>query len=219
MTTVVFAGGMKKNIEVSLNGINIAVNGQKVKADNIAYNGTTYVPLRAMAEMMGKEVAWDEKTNTASINDKKAPSSGEGVDKSKYTNPRFGYSIEFPKEWESIQESQNGDGAILYQEGYDDIRVYAGYMMDATFKDYINSHYSGWEAKPANIQGADKSIKLEYHGEDSYQSALVGEKDGTVYTFYFVSLYITDQEEYEKKEAMAKGAKLAEKTFKVLSRE
>lgn len=46
------------------------MNGKKVDADNILYNGTTYVPLRAIAEMLGKEVSWDQVTRTASINDK-----------------------------------------------------------------------------------------------------------------------------------------------------
>lgn len=70
MSTVALAGGVKQKIEVMLNSVNLAVNGKSVKADNILYKGTTYVPLRAVAEMLGKEVGWDQKTNTASINDK-----------------------------------------------------------------------------------------------------------------------------------------------------
>ncbi|HAN10098.1 MAG TPA: hypothetical protein DCP90_05715 [Clostridiales bacterium] len=69
-TGVVFAGGLSKNIEVIFNGVNISVNGVKVQADNILYNGTTYVPLRAVAVALGKDVGWDENTNTAGINDK-----------------------------------------------------------------------------------------------------------------------------------------------------
>ena len=70
MSTVALAGGVKQKIEVMLNSVNLAVNGKSVKADNILYKGTTYVPLRAVAEMLGKDVGWDQKTNTASINDK-----------------------------------------------------------------------------------------------------------------------------------------------------
>ena len=70
MSTVAFAAGTKQNIEVVFNSVNLAVNGRKVAADNILYKGTTYVPLRSVAEMLGKKVAWDQKTNTASINDK-----------------------------------------------------------------------------------------------------------------------------------------------------
>lgn len=70
LTSTSFAETIKQTIEVVFNSINITVNGEKVEADNILYNGTTYVPLRAVAEMLGKEVGWDQETKTASINDK-----------------------------------------------------------------------------------------------------------------------------------------------------
>lgn len=70
LLATVFAGGSKKNIEVLINSVNLTVNGNKVNTETILYNGTTYVPLRATAEMLDKEVGWDQKTNTASINDK-----------------------------------------------------------------------------------------------------------------------------------------------------
>lgn len=68
----VFAGSVKQTIEVVLNSVNLTVNGKKIEADNILYNGTTYVPLRAIAEALGKDVGWNAETNTASINDKSA---------------------------------------------------------------------------------------------------------------------------------------------------
>lgn len=68
--TVAFSQARSQTIEVFFNYVNLQVNGKKVDADNILYNGTTYVPLRAIAEMLGKEVSWDQVTRTASINDK-----------------------------------------------------------------------------------------------------------------------------------------------------
>lgn len=65
-----FAEGAVENIEVALNSINLIVNGKKVAADNILYNCTTYVPIRAVAEMMWENVVWDEESNTAGIFDK-----------------------------------------------------------------------------------------------------------------------------------------------------
>lgn len=66
LTTTVFG----QAIEVAFNKVNIAVNGQKVTTDNILYNGVTYVPLRAVSELLDKEVTWDSSTGTAGINDK-----------------------------------------------------------------------------------------------------------------------------------------------------
>ena len=70
VTGTVFSDGVKQTIDVLINNVNLEVNGDKVEVDNILYKGTTYVPIRAVAEMLGKEVGWDGKTNTASINDK-----------------------------------------------------------------------------------------------------------------------------------------------------
>jgi len=63
-------GGIEKSIQVVMNGINLVVDGQIIPDDNILYNGTTYVPIRAVAEALGKEVKWDAKTNTVEIGDK-----------------------------------------------------------------------------------------------------------------------------------------------------
>ncbi len=70
MITTAFASGTLKSIDVLINSVNLEVNGQGVEADTILYKGTTYVPLRAAAEMLGKEVGYNSKTRTASINKK-----------------------------------------------------------------------------------------------------------------------------------------------------
>ena len=68
-SNVGFASGVRRTIEVLFNAVNFEVNGNVVDADTILHNGITYVPLRAVAEILGKEVGWDEVTNTVSIND------------------------------------------------------------------------------------------------------------------------------------------------------
>ena len=70
LMSTVLGAGVKKTIEVAFNSINLTINGEKVDADTILYEGTTYVPLRATGEMLGKDVGWNQATNTASINDK-----------------------------------------------------------------------------------------------------------------------------------------------------
>lgn len=70
LMSTAFGKTITKTIDVVYNSVNLTVNGKKVEADNILYEGTTYVPLRAIAEILGKEVGWDQATRTASINDK-----------------------------------------------------------------------------------------------------------------------------------------------------
>lgn len=66
---IVFADDVLQTIQVEMNKVNLQVNGVAVYNDNLLYNGTTYVPIRKVAEMLGKEVKWDGDTNTANIND------------------------------------------------------------------------------------------------------------------------------------------------------
>lgn len=66
----VFGAGVKEMIEVYTNTVGVSVNGQYVKSDNFLYKDTTYVPLREISEMLGKDVDWIQATQTATINDR-----------------------------------------------------------------------------------------------------------------------------------------------------
>jgi hypothetical protein len=56
-------------VRIYRNTLTIQVNGTKVSADNFLYNDTTYVPLRAISEMLGKDVGWNAVTRVASIDE------------------------------------------------------------------------------------------------------------------------------------------------------
>ncbi|MBQ8525533.1 MAG: hypothetical protein IJ460_02270 [Clostridia bacterium] len=56
-----------ESITVVRNTIGITIDGRSFEEDNFVYNGTTYVPLRAIAETFGKGVEYDEKNNIAKI--------------------------------------------------------------------------------------------------------------------------------------------------------
>lgn len=56
-------------INVHRNKVILEVNSVRVDPDNFLYNGTTYVPLRAVSELLGKDVGWNAYTNVASINE------------------------------------------------------------------------------------------------------------------------------------------------------
>lgn len=73
-SSLVFADSMLQTIEVILNRINLEIDGDKIDADNILFNGTTYVPVRTVAEIFGKEVLWNSETDTVSINSINTPS-------------------------------------------------------------------------------------------------------------------------------------------------
>lgn len=74
-TSVVYASNVL-NIQVIPNRMNILINGGKVDIDNFLYNNTTYVPLRKIAELLDKELTWDDKTKTIDITDKETKVGG-----------------------------------------------------------------------------------------------------------------------------------------------
>lgn len=66
--TLVFAnGGVWSTIDVLVNGMVVKVNGQTVNSNNLLYNGTTYLPLRAVSEALGANVNYIKETQTADI--------------------------------------------------------------------------------------------------------------------------------------------------------
>ena len=71
----VLAESVKKNIEVSYNNITLVIDGRVVTPKDVngnivepfIYNGTTYLPVRAVSEALGKRVEWDPATQTVYV--------------------------------------------------------------------------------------------------------------------------------------------------------
>lgn len=64
------SASISESILVYRNTVKLEVNGEKVDIDNFLYNGTTYIPLRAVSQLLDKNVGWNYYTNVASINEK-----------------------------------------------------------------------------------------------------------------------------------------------------
>lgn len=62
-------GVFAQQLTAEVVGYKIVVDKEEKKIDNdiVTINDRTYVPLRAVAEMLGKQVAWDEETQTVTI--------------------------------------------------------------------------------------------------------------------------------------------------------
>lgn len=66
-TTPVLADSIIQKIDVILNSVQVQVDGEKLDTNSILYNGSTYLPMRTVAEAVGKDVEWNEDTKTANI--------------------------------------------------------------------------------------------------------------------------------------------------------
>ena len=151
MSTAVGAS-IKKTIEVAYNSVNLTVNGEKVVADNILYKGTTYVPLRAVAEALGKDVGWEQETKTASINDKKVEGkkAGYGVDEWWEVKDQWKLkidSVSFTDERNQFSDKYP-EAVVVIKYSYENLG-YEGRIQDL----YIN---------PDNVADGDKKIASTY---------------------------------------------------------
>ena len=69
------ASAYSKTIQVQYSGIKLVVDGSTVTpkdskgnvVEPFTYNGTTYLPVRAVADALGKEVNWDSATQTVTL--------------------------------------------------------------------------------------------------------------------------------------------------------
>lgn len=77
-TTPVLADSILQKIDVAMNTVNVEVNGNGLDSNSILYKGSTYLPLRKIAEAVGKDVEWEQQTMTANIVDKKITDSKVG---------------------------------------------------------------------------------------------------------------------------------------------
>ena len=69
LTVFVLGADFSEMIRVYRNYVILEVDNTRVSTDNFAYDGTTYVPVRVVAQMLGKQVEWDSVTKVASITD------------------------------------------------------------------------------------------------------------------------------------------------------
>lgn len=68
--TVAFAKVANMSIPVVYNNIKVIVNGKELSTSKepFTYEGTTYLPIRAVAEAVGMDVNWDGTTKTVTLN-------------------------------------------------------------------------------------------------------------------------------------------------------
>ncbi len=70
--TTAFGKVSQMNIPVSYNNIKIVVDGKQLSTDKepFIFDGTTYLPVRAVGEAVGKVVSWDGATQTVTLSAK-----------------------------------------------------------------------------------------------------------------------------------------------------
>lgn len=166
-TTILFssAPALAQSLNADFNAINIKQNGKKVASVgdgytlsngtvvpfSISYNGTTYLPMRKLSELLGLKVNWDEKTNTASLNSVDYIEPNQGDPKSiKYVsnNPVFEVNSNLydKSTYPSIYVNTDENNELYIREGpfFDNLDFYIA---------VINGEYKITESKNPYVKG------------------------------------------------------------------
>lgn len=138
---------VKKTIEVTYNNIKLVVNGKPVKfgkdsagnqIEPFLYNGTNYLPVRAVGEALGQKVDWDGATQTVYIGKKPGELSymTEAIDAYKVFNTSV-YTLTDPAKFSMAGKD--------YDTGY----VFGGYTTS-----YLIFNLDGQYSEISGILGA-----------------------------------------------------------------
>lgn len=103
-TSIVFAEPIQRDIKAVYDNIKIYVDGKLIHpkdsegntVEPFIYNGTTYLPIRAVASAFGKNVRWDGNTKTVYLGDDKIADNSSPADTSKV--PEIDGCKIFPKD-------------------------------------------------------------------------------------------------------------------------
>ncbi|MGI6028527.1 MAG: stalk domain-containing protein [Candidatus Heteroscillospira sp.] len=200
-TAAVAAGNVRKNITVDYPGISLEINGERVVpkdangnvVEPFIYNGTTYLPIRAIGEAMGATVAWDNDSKTASLStlppavkpyDIKNGTVYDVSDGKNFSVMGKSYTQGFVLDGKSIS---NPCYALINCDGYTELSFDVGhidnsgtalldliiYLDDAEYERYDITATQGVEHITIELDGASV-VKLEFAGEAGYFSGDYG---------------------------------------------
>lgn len=129
---------------IEVDPINVQVNGEvfepkDAKGNSVpvfAYNGTTYAPLRALAEAYGLEVGYDKESNMATVGAVNTESPDTVFNENEVQDYNFDYSYE---EFKGLWETElTGAGATLIFCAVNDDEVLAWW--DGATEDILNEY-------------------------------------------------------------------------------
>ena len=143
---------VQKNVEAWFGQVKLVLNGQAVDKETVLIDGTTYMPLRAIGEMLDLEVIWDEASQTAiMISD---DYDGEYMQKGAQL-----LKIELPENWveeiplfeyvifQASNKEKNENIEIVYEDRQG---------INFLFEDYCENIMNGFYTRVTNIENIEE---------------------------------------------------------------
>lgn len=142
---VAFAKVANMSIPVSYNNIKVMVDGKELQTSKepFTYDGTTYLPIRAVAEAVGMDVTWDSATKTAILSSK--PDVAEVVEAEELAKEE---PVEEEKKSERIgkilskNEVNAGSARIIFKGAEEVNDLFGGIQLNFKMKNPSSQNYS-----------------------------------------------------------------------------
>lgn len=146
-TTIMIPIGKK---EISVDGKTSVLSDSSFISEN-----RTYLPLRALSELLSQEVKWDQKNKIAIVGNYEADLNLENT--FVYTNDKYNYTLNFPNSWksEAVLETKNGELHVYDKLSFDKFK-------QQEIKDFGPVLKIRAENKPVFITAPHHNVLLDY---------------------------------------------------------
>ncbi len=153
---IVFAKNIQETIDAIYMNIKLVIDGEEITPKDVngnvvepfIYNGTTYLPVRAIGKAFNKDVHWDEETATVYVGNIVKPAKAVFL----YDKPYL--ECEIPAEF----KAGKNDNIIVGRIERNNITNYIGFNLNTTEHiDYNNKEYHN--AVTYSLNGLAKKVK------------------------------------------------------------
>lgn len=164
LSATVFAKQITETATIVYNNIKIMIDGTEynTEVEPFIYNGSTYLPVRAVANAFGKDVDWDAENSTVII----GSSDVDYLNKLPYVDNDYEncQKAEFTLVDNGIRLYQSGSG---FKQGDSFPRHYVAYQLDGKYTKFVaevyNNKHNGKGAK-VYFKGNGKKILYSMPG-------------------------------------------------------
>ncbi len=176
-----------KTDKIIENGVSVLVEGSLIDSSNVMYGGTTYLPLRAIAEAVGVEVSYNSDTKLVELTTLKATE--PEVASEKTLKPMMTLEdITFPKNPSTVEDFEK---VILYMMNNNLATFNVRYSM--TTKEFTSKS----EEMNNNIYTAFENLRSDYidlcSGLQSFETQATSKNNSIIVTIKFGGIEYEDE--------------------------
>ncbi|MDE6108531.1 MAG: copper amine oxidase N-terminal domain-containing protein [Oscillospiraceae bacterium] len=185
----VSAARTNRTAELYYNDIKVTLDGQEVRLVDAGGNpvepfiidGTTYLPVRAVAGALGLEVGWNGETSTVILTSKNYRPQREGFDQSKNQKIALGnYTFSIPDYW-TESDSEEKDTFRYYAETNGKVAMLYIYCAEDNERVSYDELVADRDNMIVALEGSLADVKAKVTGDEMFQGG--DDAKGVLYSY------------------------------------